>query len=595
MPASLAALLRERVRLTPEREAYRQYDPTAERWVSHTWADIGGGVTAWRRALHAEGLAPGERVAILVGNSVEHVCMDQAALALGLVPVPMHVIDNPDSLAYVLGDSGAALLCVDTAERWAALAPLQARFPQLGRVVHLSGPSAGGIACSLSEWLQRGARAEAPEHAHDHDEADGLAAIVYTSGTTGRPKGVMLSHANVLANVRAVLAALPVFEHDVFLSFLPLSHTLERTAGYYLPMAAGASVVYARSVSRLMEDLIAVRPTVLISVPRIYERAHVALLAAIEGSAIRRRLFDWTVRLGWRHFERTAASWRESVAPAAWPERTLHRALDARVGAPVRARFGGRVRAAVTGGAAIPPAVAHTFLALGVPLLQGYGMTESSPVVACNLPEDNDPASVGAPLPGVEVMLGEREELLVRGPNLMRGYWHRPEETERILDREGWLHTGDQARLAHGRVYLSGRIKDIIVTSTGEKIAPVDLESAITADGLFEQAMVIGEARPYLAALVVLERAAWERQAERLGLEPRDPSSLTAEPAQSWALEHIGAAVRAWPAYARPRAVWLSLEPWTVSAGLLTPTLKLKRPAIEARLAAEIAALYRGH
>jgi long-chain acyl-CoA synthetase len=192
-------------------------------------------------------------------------------------------------------------------------------------------------------------------------------------------------------------------------------------------------------------------------------------------------------------------------------------------------------------------------------------------------------------------MIGERDELLVRGPNVMPGYWHRPEETERVIDRDGWLHTGDQARLAHGRVYLSGRLKDIIVTSTGEKIAPVDLESAITADGLFEQAMVIGEARPYVAALAVLGRAAWERQAAHLGLDSADPASLRAEPAQRWALERIAAAVRGWPAYARPRVVALSLEPWTVNAGLLTPTLKLKRPAIEVRFAQEIDALYRGH
>jgi len=591
-PASLAELLRSRVRRTPEREAYRQFDTATGRWVSYSWAEIGRRVSAWRRALRAEALAPGERVAVLVANSIEHVCMDQAALALGLVPVPMHVIDNPDSLAYVLSDSGAAVLCVETAERWQALAPLAARFADLRRVVHLSGASTGGIACSLTEWLARGTEMPADEDEPGVPAADALAAIVYTSGTTGRPKGVMLSHHNVLANVYAVLARLPLFVDDVFLSFLPLSHTLERTAGYYLPIAAGATVAFARSVALLMEDLLTVRPTVLVSVPRIYERAHVAVRAAVEDRPLARTLLEAAVRLGWRRFERSSGG----SAPRAGPiERLLGRLLDARVGAQVRARFGGRVRAAVTGGAAIPPGVAHTFLGLGLPLLQGYGMTESAPVVACNTPDDNDPGSVGRPLPGVEVRIGERDELLVRGPNVMRGYWHRPEETAAVLEADGWLHTGDQARLVNGRLYLSGRIKDIIVTSTGEKIAPADLESAIVADPLFDQAMVVGEARPYVAALVVLNPDAWQRQASRLGLDPRDPASLRASAAQQWALERIGEAVRAWPAYARPRVAWLSLEPWTIGAGLLTPTLKLKRPAIEARLAAEIAALYSGH
>jgi len=241
------------------------------------------------------------------------------------------------------------------------------------------------------------------------------------------------------------------------------------------------------------------------------------------------------------------------------------------------------------------PRIARTFLALGLPLLQGYGMTESAPVVSCNVPEDNDPSSVGRPLPDVEVRLGERDELLVRGPNVMPGYWQRPEETAQALDAEGWLHTGDQARVKDGRLYISGRIKDIIVTSTGEKIAPADIEAAIEVDPVFEQAWVIGEGRPYVAALVVLNRSAWKREAVRLGLNPEDPASLRSQRALEWALERIAAAVRAWPRYAHPRVAWLTLDPWTVGAGQLTPTLKLKRNALATRFESEIAELYRGH
>ncbi|HTV53071.1 MAG TPA: AMP-dependent synthetase/ligase, partial [Steroidobacteraceae bacterium] len=590
LPRSLPELLWERVRLTPQAQAYRQFDRTRREWQGFTWAQIAARVVAWRRALQAEGFAPGARVGLLVPNGVDHVCMDQAALALGLVPVPLHVIDNPESLAFVLADSGASLLLVDSAERWRPLAPLVRELPELRRVVALSGVSAPeGVLRSLADWLTGGMEVAAAPLAAPPPEM--LAAIVYTSGTTGRPKGVMLSHRNVLADVGGVLQAIPVLPEDVFLSFLPLSHTLERTAGYYLPMAAGASVAFARSVPQLMEDLASVRPSVLVSVPRIYERAHLALRELAQRHRLQGKLLAITERIGWQRFEHA-----RGAAPApSFLERLLWPVLERRVAAKVRARFGGRLRAAVTGGAAIPMPVVRSLLGLGVPLLQGYGLTESAPVIACNTPEDNDPASVGRPLPGIEVRIGAQEELLVRGPNVMVGYWQRPEETARVLEPDGWLHTGDQVELVGGRLYIKGRIKDILVTSTGEKIAPVDLEAAITGDPLFEQALVVGEGRPYVAVLAVVNREQWQREAATLGLDAADPKSLEQEAVQRLALERIAAAARSFPIYARPRAVALSAEPWTVAAGLITPTLKPKRAAIERRFAEVIAQLYRGH
>jgi long-chain acyl-CoA synthetase len=597
--ATLAELLQSRARASPEREAYRQFDRVAGRWRSYSWSEIARLVERWTAALHAEGFAAGSRVAILLPNSVEHVCLDQAALALGLVCVPMHVIDNPENLAYVLGDSGASLLMVDSPDRWRTLASFQAQLPQLRRVVYLGEGEAveGDIARPLRQWLSAADRPAsanpptAPPRPRPRVAPESLAAIVYTSGTTGRPKGVMLSHRNVLADIESIVAAIPVWEDDVFLSFLPLSHTFERTAGYYLPVAAGATVVFARSVSELMADLVAVRPSVLISVPRIYERAYVKLQESLAQRRLARVLFSWTVELGWRRFEHAQHRRRRLgvLARVLWP------LLDRAVAAQVRARFGGRVRAAVAGGAPLSLSVARPFLACGVCLLQGYGMTESAPVVACNTPEDNDPTSVGRALPGVEVSIGERSELLVRGRNVMVGYWERPTETSQVIDAEGWLHTGDQARLDAGRIYIHGRIKEIIVTSTGEKIAPADVESAILADPTFEQVMVLGEGRPFIAALAVLDRASWQAQASRLGLDAADPAALQSEAARDWALARIAVTVSALPAYARPRAVWLSVEPWTIGAALITPTLKPKRGAIEKRFASEIADLYRGH
>ncbi len=620
---TLPDLLRRRIALTLAAEAYRQFDSASGRWVGYSWAQIGERVAEYKRALRAEGLPGGARVAMMVANGVEHVCMDQAALALGLVPVPLHVIDNTESVAYVLADCGASLLFVGSATRWQLLEPFRMRLPALRRVIYLGAAlqaeveaepelraGAGGIARSLAEWLAATPRAD--DGATDASlDAHALAAIVYTSGTTGRPKGVMLSHHNVVSNVQSILAAIPVRESDVFLSFLPLSHTLERTTGYYLPIAAGACVAFVRSMPHLMDDLLEMRPTVLVSVPRIYERVYAGIRESMEHRVVRRALFALAVHVGWSRFARSQGgrAWlrggfaqaRGARARASRPlaprflMRFFEPALDRRVGAPVRARFGGRLRAAVTGGAPMSSEVARALLALGVPLLQGYGLTESAPVVACNTPADNHPDSVGKPLPGVDTRIGDRDELLVRGPNVMLGYWERPRDTAEAIDAQGWLHTGDQAEIIDGRIVIRGRLKDIIVTSTGEKVAPSDLEAAIGADRAFDQVMVIGEGRPYIAALCVLNRNCWKEEVSRLGLDPEEAKDLRSPAAREWALARIAEAVRGFPAHARPRAVYLTMEPWTVDAGLITPTLKPKRPALESRFAEAITELYRGH
>ncbi|WP_454616668.1 AMP-dependent synthetase/ligase [Bradyrhizobium cenepequi] len=583
---TLPELLRWRVRATPDTEAYRHFDPAAGRWVSHSWHEIDLEFDRWRRALAAEGLAAGGRIAILMPNGIEHIAMDQAALSRGLVPVPMHAIDNPESIVYILKDSAASLLLVDTIDRWRILASAGAPTDTLRRIVCVDLQGTENPAATdhrvvaLKSWLESGQTAgviidDAPL------QADDLAAIVYTSGTTGRPKGVMLSHGNIVANVKAIHARIAASPNDIFLSFLPLSHTFERTGGYYYPIAAGACVAYARSVQQLPDDLKQVQPTVLISVPRIYERIYALIMQHSEAAGrFERELLDLTVAVGGRRFDA-----RQEGSKLSLFDRMIWPLLKRLVADKVLAQFGGRLRVAVSGGAAIGGRVIRLFLALGLDILQGYGMTETSPVVSVNTADDNDPRSVGRPLDGIEVRISEDQELLVRGPSVMLGYWHRPEETSRVKESDGWLHTGDQARIEGGRITITGRIKDILVTSTGEKIAPVDLETAILADPLFEQAMVIGENRPFLAALVVLNAKAWEREKARV-------MGSGAEAETAFLVKRIAEAVKAYPAYATPRAAWWTLEPWTIAAGLLTPTLKNKRPALEHRFAAEIEQIY---
>jgi long-chain acyl-CoA synthetase len=584
---TLPQLLERRLRATPSGEAYRAFDAAAGDWRSLTWREFGQEVRRRRLALTAEGFAKGDRVAILAPSGIEHVALDQAVLAQGLVPVPMHALDNSESIVYILQDSAAVALIVDSVERWRAIAAAGDIGTSLKRVISIAaapGATGDGRLVALDAWLSAANGGQSEPLAPPIDPND-LAALVYTSGTTGRPKGVMLSHANILANIKATAERLHAESADVFLSFLPLSHTLERTCGYYFPIAAGSAVAFSRSVKLLADDFKATRPTVVVSVPRIYERFYAAIMerrAALKPP--QRALFDLALAVGLRRYEAR----RCGKAPSA-ADRALWPALDRLVAAPVRAQFGGRLRIAFTGGAPIGQAVIRLFLALGLDILQGYGMTELSPVVSVNAPDDNDERSVGRPLPGVEVKLGENQELLVRGPNAMVGYWNRPEDTRRVKEPDGWLHTGDQARIEDGRIYITGRIKEIIVTSTGEKVSPGDLETAILADTLFANAMVLGENRPYLAVVAALDPEIWAREKRALA----DDAKPGAKKAQAdFLLQRIRQAVKTFPAYATPRAVAWTTEPWTVESTLVTPTLKNKRLNIEARFADEIEGLY---
>ncbi|MBZ8142605.1 long-chain fatty acid--CoA ligase [Rubrivivax gelatinosus] len=592
---TLPDLLRWRIALTPEAEAYREHED-GRGWIPWSWRRFGAHVARYAAALDTLAPTRGARIAILLPNGVDAVTLDQAALARACVPLPMHALDNPLSIAYILADSGAELLVAQTEGQWRAIAGCGALPATLRQVVIRerdgeTPPSRGGPEIlSLADWLARGDAAP-PRPAPAAPEAEDLAALVYTSGTTGKPKGVMLTHHNVIANVKAVLARIAPRPDDVFLSFLPLSHTFERTAGYYLPIAAGAAVAFARSTQHLPEDLKAVRPTLLISVPRIYERVFTRLQTMLEGEPTKRRIFGWAQAVGWRRFCREQGLPVPGHVPAAldalvWP------LLRQRVGAPLQAQFGGRLRLAVSGGAALSAPIARCFIGLGLPIVQGYGMTESSPVVSCNTPEDNDPATVGRPLDGVEVRIGENRELLVRGANVMRGYWNRPEDTARALEG-GWLHTGDQAAVEGGRIRIVGRVKEIIVTATGEKIAPTDLEMAIVADPLFEQAWAFGDNRPFIACIVVLAAGHWDKLARSLALDPQDPQALQTHAAREAALARIRAATASFPHYAQPRAVWLSTDAWTIESTMITPTLKLKRNNLQARYGEQVEALYR--
>jgi long-chain acyl-CoA synthetase len=552
--STLPDLLLERVRATPEAGAYRQFD--GQRWIEWSWAEIGREVARWQAALAREGLAPGERVALCLHNRVEWVLFDQAALGLGLVDVPLYFDDRPDNMAFCLNDAGVRLLLLEDGAQWAAL---KASVKTVTRVVCLANASAVGDerAVNLREWLPAEIDEAGPRRGPA--KADDLATIVYTSGTTGRPKGVMLSHRNILSNVIAAFRALPAYPHDSFLSFLPLSHMFERTCGYYYAILAGAKTIYARGIKELAEDLKTQRPTLLIAVPRIFERIYARLQEQMPPGSLKRRLFERAVDIGWKRFQ-GQANWRENLL---WP---IFRLLVAK---KLHRRLGGRIRLIVVGGAAFAPEHARVFIGLGLPIIQGYGLTEAAPVLTANRPGDNDPLSVGRALEGIELRCAENGELLARGPNVMLGYWNNPEATAAVIDQDGWLHTGDIVRIVGGRVYITGRLKEIIVLSNGEKVPPVDLEQAILVDPVFEHVMVVGEGRPKLGLLAVSRLA--------------DEAELCAR---------ANRLLKDFPGYAKICHIARVEGPWTVENGLLTPTLKLKRPEIEKRYAKEIEAMY---
>ena len=592
---TLSGLFRCRAARTPDAAAYRQFDRERGSWREYSWRQVAERVAVWRSALAQEGFTAGDRVALQTGNSLEWVCFDQGALAAGLIVVPLHSADSAENSAYILTDSGARLLLLENAEQWRRLSPHISDTGALRKIVVVQRGAADDLDGSipfvfLDEWLSGTPAGEREPDAPESDP-EATATIIYTSGTTGRAKGVMLSHRNILWNAETVAAAIPCSGDDLFLSFLPLSHSFERTIGYYLPMMAGSCVAFARSVQDLAEDLIVIRPTVLVSVPRIFERFHAKLRHRLaEQGKFASLLFRWTVKIGWQCFE--AAQGRAVTGPA---RRLIWAVLRRLVACRVLARLGGKLRIAVSGGAALSEHISRDLIALGLPLLQGYGLTEAAPVISANTPEDNVPTSVGRPLPGVQIRIGDDSELLVRSPGVMAGYWGAAEDTARVLDRDGWLHSGDQAEISGGHIFIRGRIKDIIVMSTGEKVSPAGIEGAILQDELFETAMVVGEGKPFLSALVVLNMKRWLRLEESMSAAAGEPVSLQSAQVAALLLEEIGAALRPFPDRAQVRAVYPMLNPWTIDDGLLTSTLKLKRTEIEKHFHREISGLYAEH
>ncbi len=573
---TLDGLLRARIKRSPDRVAYRQFDKPSSSWKEFNWQEVGDLVSRWQQAIAKTDLESGDRVALLMRNGVDWVAAEQAAMGLGLVIVPLYCDDRPDNIAYILNDSATEMLIANDA-MWRRIHSSCKDIKSLKHVIivpvdeEAKGVEENSQIHITENWLPKES-AELQSHDRKPEE---LATIVYTSGTTGRPKGVMLSHHNILSITNSVLLSFAIYTDDLFLSFLPLSHTFERTVGHYMPIMAGASVAYSRSVALLGDDMQQVKPTVMVAVPRIFERIHSRIMQQLnKKSFIARGLFNLTATLGWWRFENQQGRGSLLKTLAYLPLLPL---LNPIISKKFCQKMGGNMRLTVSGGAALPIAVARVMIGLGLNITQGYGMTETSPVISSNPVDDNDPTSVGVPFKGIDVRIGENDELQVKTPGMMLGYWNNHAATTEVIGSDGWVHTGDQARIENNHIYITGRLKDILILSNGEKVPPSDMESTIVMDPLFEQVLVIGEGQSFLSALVVLNAEEWVKLANHFVIDPYNKENLNDSRVHSHIISIMRKALHEFPSYAKIRRVAPTLEQWTVENDLMTPTMKIKR------------------
>lgn len=573
---TLDGLFRARIQRSPNKIAYRQFNKSPALWEDFSWQEVGEQVARWQHALSKTQLQAGDRVALLLKNGVDWVVAEQAAMGMGMVIVPLYCDDRPENIAFILNDSATQMLIANDA-MWRRVKSACGEVESLKDVIivpvdgEVKGIEENEQVHIAANWLT-----DETGELQSHDrQSDELATIVYTSGTTGRPKGVMLSHSNILSISNSILLSFEIYTDDLFLSFLPLSHTFERTVGHFMPIMAGAAVAYSRSIALLGDDMQQIKPTIMVAVPRIFERIHSRIMQQLDKkSFIARGLFNLTATLGWWRFEHQqgrGALLKTIIALALLPM------LHPLVAKKFCQRLGGRMRLTVSGGAALPISVAKVMIGLGLNLTQGYGLTETSPVICSNPIDDNEPSSVGVPIKGVEVRIGENDELQVKTPGMMMGYWNNHAATSEIIGADDWVHTGDQARIENHHIYITGRLKDILILSNGEKVPPSDMESAIVMDPLFEQVMVIGEGQSFLSALVVLNTDEWIKLANSFVIDPYRNEGLHDSRIHNHILTIMKKSLHEFPSYAKIRRVSLSLEQWTVENDLMTPTLKIKR------------------
>ncbi|HYM81704.1 MAG TPA: long-chain fatty acid--CoA ligase [Candidatus Limnocylindria bacterium] len=569
----------------------------ADGWESLSGERALADVESLSLALQDLGLARGDRLALLSENRYEWPVADLAVLGAGAVTVPIYPTLLAQQVRFLLENSEAKLAVVSTPAQLEKIRVAAEGLPALKAIVFMDGASTIPREHAFANLLERGAglRARQPD-AYRISAASvaptDLATIIYTSGTTGEPKGAMLTHGNIVSNVRACLQVMALSPGDTCLSFLPLCHIFERMGGLYSMLDAGVTIAYAENLEAVAENAREVRPTVLMGVPRFYEKVYARVLdGAQRMPPLRQRLFHWGLRQGQAkaraHFER-----RRLSGLAAWQAGLA----DRLVAAKIRERVGGRLRFCISGGAALPASIMEFFFAIGIPIYEGYGLTETSPVICLNPPEREKPGSVGPPIPGVEVRIGDQGEILTRGPHVMQGYFKNEPATRQAL-RDGWFHTGDVGHLdADGYLVITDRLKDLLVTAGGKKIAPQPIEARLKTNPWVSEAVLLGDGRPFVVGLIVPDFTLLEAEARKRGWAAKDRASLITHPEVIALYEREIESVNGELAqFEKIKRFAILDRELTQESGELTPTLKVKRRVIVQRFAERIEELYRGH
>jgi long-chain acyl-CoA synthetase len=563
----------------------------AGRRVSITYPQLGARVTEIARGLIAIGVQPGDRVSIFATTSAEWTLADFGAMCAGAVLAPVYHTNSAEECAYVLGHSGARVVFCGDAAQAAKVARVREQCPGVEHVVLLEG-AAEGDAITLAQLCEQGLEAPACAVA-DRVAAitrDDLATLVYTSGTTGPPKGCMLTHANLLEAARMYIEQLGINESHALYQFLPLAHVMARVAQVVVVSAGARICFWSGDAARIVDELAEFEPTHFPAVPRIYEKIHGALLGKLQdGPAVQRALFHWALGRGAQAHAR-----RREGRPLTAIEALQYRLADRLVLAKVRGIFGQRLQLALVGAAPVAPELLRFFDACGVLVLEGYGLSESCSVATLNTPQAVRFGTIGRPLPGIEVAIAADGEILMRGPHVFRGYYHEPEATEQALTSDGWLRTGDLGAIdTDGFVVITGRKKDLIITSNGKNITPVNIESALRETRYITEAVVFGDDRPYLVAMLTLDRDEASKLARRLGIAA-DSATVARDPGvRAEVQQEVDAVNRTFARIEQIKRFAILDHDLTQAGGELTPTLKVKRAFVYEKHAEVFSGLYR--
>ena len=547
--------------------------------------------------LGALGVSAGDRVAIFSENRPEWAITDYACVTHGFADVPLYPNLPPEQAAYIIRDSGAVAIFVSDGAQAAKIAQVRHQCPTLKTVISFAEDRANGVDYTLAELEAKGTAVDDDAHRTAYRaqanavKPDDVATLIYTSGTTGDPKGVMLTHDNLFSNVMAAASAIPFVGTDIGLSFLPLSHIFERMAGHYLMFHVGCSIAYAESIDTVPIDMQTVRPTLVLSVPRLYEKMYARVLEnALAGGGLKKNIFFWA--------RKVAEEWADEKLAGLEPSGLLaikYRVAQKLVFSKLQTRTGGRLRYFVSGGAPLASEINKFFYAAGLVILEGYGLTETSPVISVNTPSAFRIGCVGKLMPGVEVSIASDGEILTRGPHVMKGYYNKPDATQEAIDPDGWFHTGDIGELRDGFLAITDRKKDIIVTAGGKKIAPQPIESLIKTNKYVSQAVVIGDKRKFPVVLVVPNWEQVEKYAIYKNIIWTDRPQLLQMPTIQMKMEkEVRSQLEGLARFETPKKIALLEHDFSIERGELTPTLKVKRRVIDKTYKDVIDALYVG-